>query len=265
MSFEIAEIWEWLRANIEVAVATASAIVALLSALISRGETARQRRLQVMGLRNDIDKASLEWGCEAIEMMGEAAGLALARESLLREADFKIERLRIARRLSALVDRGRMFFPNIREDGHGAGKEVAYEGRRPPILDALMYGYYEVLALGENGVKGRDAAGFITECRRLLTSELQSHLAPGRLDEVIGRYDSQRKAERERALDRAAQLRLLLDVRRPDQVPMETDRGWSDRISPEARKQLLADHVQRAGRPSGTLQAGSADSNEETG
>lgn len=242
---EFGLVWEWLRANLDVVLAIGSAVVALLSAVMARHETRRQRALQKEQLRQNIDKASVDWGAEAIEAMGEAAALAIASDGHMSVHEIFHERLRVARRISALVDRGRMFFPNLDPSGKGAEKESAYRGSRPPILDAMIYAYNEVISLGAEGPSGMDAAGFITECRRLLVSELQAHLDPRRLDEVIGRYDQQRTAHREEALDRAGQLRLILDVRRPGVMAGHGDEGWASRIGPEERRRILAEYGAR--------------------
>lgn len=243
---EIQSVLEWGRAHGEFlgAVFTAlAALVAFVSMLLSRRETHRQRVLQQESLRQRIDAASLDWGCTVIDTLGEASALALSHH--LTEAERQSRRLDVARRLSALVDRGRMFFPNLDPDGHGTDKEQAYKGKRPPILDAVMYAYYEVLEIGQGPVRAEDSAGYITECRRLVVSGLQAHLDPHRLDEVIGRYTDQRPREREDALNRAGRLGVILDARRPGLLTRAHDRGWMDLIPAEERRRILHDFQER--------------------
>jgi hypothetical protein len=118
--------------------------------------------------------------------------------------------------LSALVDRGRMFFPNLDPEQKGAEKEGAYRGHRPPILDALMWTYHELEALTrEGGTSSEDCASYIDECRRLLVSELQAHLDPRRMDEIVERYDDQTQDARSEAIAKSKALKTILETRRP--------------------------------------------------
>ncbi len=227
----------WASANIEVVIAVGSALVALVSALISRVETRRQRNVQEEELRRRVDQASLDWGQEAINVMGEAAALAIS--PTMSDLERRQKRLDIARQLSALADRGRFFFPNIDPQSHGVDKHSAFRGKRPPILDALIYAHHEVMQVGEDGIRGEDSAGYITECRRLLVSELQEHLDPRRLEEVLGRVNDQKKTEREEALRAAGRLGVVLDVRRPGLLMRAGDNGWMDLIDMEERRAIL--------------------------
>lgn len=235
----------WATEHAELVLTLVSAFIAVVSALVARGETRRQRRVQEEQLRAQLDAASLDWGNAAIETMGEAA--ALAHSNHLTEADFKSQRLDVARRLSTLVDRGRMFFPNVDAHTHGTDRDTAYRGNRPPILDALIYAYYETSRLGEGGVRAADSAEFITQCRRFLVSELQTHLDPRRLDEVVERYTDQSLGSRESAMDKIGELGVMLDVRRPGILTEHGDSGWTDRIGAERRREILHDINQRHG------------------
>lgn len=233
----------WMGAHAETVIAVMSALVALASALIARGETRRQRRLQEEELRRRVDQASLDWGQDAIDTLGEAAALAIS--PMISDLERRQKRLDIARRLSALADRGRFFFPNIDPDHHGTDKQAAFRGKRPPILDALIYAHHEAMQIGEEGIRGEDSAGFITECRRLLVSELQEHLDPRRLEELLGRVNDQKKTEREEALRAAGRLGLILDVRRPGILTRADDNGWMDLIDADERRAILHDFQTR--------------------
>ena len=110
-----------------------------------------------------------------------------------------------------------MFFPNISPNSKGAEKEGAFRGSRPPILDALMFAYYEVQALTRQGGPTADnSAEYIEDCRRLVVSELQAHLDPRRRDEILERYDDQREDHRGDAIKRANNLKASLAARRPE-------------------------------------------------
>ncbi|MBA3068371.1 MAG: hypothetical protein FP825_07830 [Hyphomonas sp.] len=197
-------------------IAVLSAGVAVISALIARGETKRQRKLQTERLRQSIDAASLDWGNAAIDALARTAMFARTRHLQANDGAFLANRANMLVALSTLVDRGRMFFPNLTPEKKGAEKEGAYRGHRPPILDALMWTFHELEAMTrEGGPASEDSAAFIDECRRLLVSELQAHLDPRRMDQIVGRYDDQESDDRREAIRMSDALRTKLESRRP--------------------------------------------------
>ena len=210
------DIWQWLSGNIGTVVTVLSAIAAILGALASRAETRKQRQLRTEQLRQSIDAASLEWGNGAIDTLVKAALFARTRHMQQTEPGFQGAKTNLLIAISALVERGRMFFPNLNEDGKGAEKEGAYRGHRPPILDALMWSYYELDALTrEGGPTGDNSADFFDDCRRLMVSELQAHLDPRRLNQIVGRYDNQSNTHQKDAIGRSRDLKAKLLSRRP--------------------------------------------------
>lgn len=206
----------FIRTNLDILIAVSSAIVALVGAFISRLETHKQRALQLENLRQGIDAQSLAWGNACIDTLNRAALFARTRQFHQNEASFLQQRVNLMLALSSLVERGRLFFPNINPNSFGGEKEGAYRGVRPPILDAVMFAYYEIEALTRQGGPTADnSAEFIDDCRRLLVSELQAHFDPRRRDAILGRYDDQRMDHRREARTRAETLKTLLKSRRP--------------------------------------------------
>ena len=206
----------WMQGHIEVVVAILSAIVALVGAFISARETQKQRALQLENLRHNVDAQSLGWGNSCIDVLNRAAMFARTRQHQANDASFLQQRVNLMLAVSSLVERGRLFFPNIDPTSKGSEKEGAYRGSRPPILDALMLAYYEIEALTRQGGPTADnSAEFIDDCRRLLVSELQAHLDPRRRDTVVDRYDHQRMDHRSDAIERADSLKTILKSRRP--------------------------------------------------
>ena len=201
------EIIGFLNAHGETAVAVGSAIIALIGALVAGRETRKQRDLMAETLRQRLDGASIRWGDEAIEMLAAAEGL----EHREIHADAKADRIQIAQRLSALADRGRLFFPNHEENGKGKQNETAFRGSRPPILDALVFAYQELDSLKEG--EAVDVA-FIRNCRRLVVSELQDHLDPRHWDNVIARGATKKAGHHKDAKRRASVLGAELESRR---------------------------------------------------
>lgn len=220
----MSDILALLREHLDVVIAIGSALVALVSAFAARAETRRQRRLQTERLRQSIDAASLEWGNHAIDALGRAAMFARTRHLQASDGAFAGGKTNLMISLSALVERGRMFFPNLDADNKGMDKDGAYRGHRPPILDAIMWAYFELDALTrDGGPTGDNSADYIDDCRRLMVSELQAHLDPRRLDKIVERYDDQTHENRREAIDRANALKARLESRRPGLV-LDTSR-----------------------------------------
>lgn len=214
---DIDTIFLFLQSHVQAVVGVLSAAIALISAWAARRETRRQREVQVERLRLEIDAASIAWGNRAIEALTRSSMLARTRDFHQNDNSFNGAKVNMSTALSTLVDQGRMFFPNIAPDSKGAEKEGAFRGFRPPILDALIFAYYEVHAMTrQGGPTGDNSADFIEDCRRLLVSELQAHLDPRRRDEVLDRYDEQREEHRSDALKRSSHLKASLGARRPE-------------------------------------------------
>lgn len=214
---DISTAMDWFRENGDILIAVGSAIVAVIGALFSRLETRKQRQLQLENLRHGVDAQSLAWGNACIDTLNRAAMFARTRQHQQNDAAFLQQRVNLMLAVSSLVERGRLFFPNIENSGKGAEKEGAYRGHRPPILDALMCAYYELEALSRTeGPTADNSADYIDDCRRLLVSELQAHLDPRRRDTVVGRYDARREEQRNDARERVSTLKGMLKSRRPN-------------------------------------------------
>ena len=209
-------IWQMLTDNVGTVVTVVSAIAAVISALASRAETRKQRQLRTEQLRQTIDSSSLDWGNAAIDTLARAAMLARTRHFHGNEGSFQTAKAATLVNLTSLIDRGRMFFPNLQPDRHGLSKEGAYQGFRAPILDCLVWTYEEIYVLTrEGGPTGENSASFIDDCRKLMVSELQAHLDPRRLNQVVGRYTAQDSKRQQQAISRAEELRAQLLTRRP--------------------------------------------------
>lgn len=213
---ESSSLLETAQGNWTLIVTVASAIFAIVGAIASHLETRRQEKIRVETLRMHVDAASLEWGNSAIDTLGRMVMFAKTRRAQSGDQAFNTNKINLMMQLSSLIERGRLFFPNIDPERVGANKEGAYRGSRPPILDALVFAYMELEAMTrEGGPTGENTAAFFEECRRLVVSELQAHTDPRRRDMIVGRYDKQRKIHREEARRLSASLRNRLKARRP--------------------------------------------------
>lgn len=203
------EIVQFLMEHRDAGIALGSAIVAVIGAAMAGRETRKQRRLMAETLRQRLDGSSIRWGDKAIEALAAAESLARHPESPTYRADLE----RIAMQLSALADRGRLFFPNIEEHAKGKDKETAFQGSRPPILDALVCAHNELISLPTGHVPDSD---FLNRCRRLVVSELQDHLDPRHWDTIIQRGTTKHAEHRKDAIRRASVLEAELMSRRID-------------------------------------------------
>jgi hypothetical protein len=100
--------------------------------------------------------------------------------SVSAEAKDQLRALR--HRLSALIDCGRLFFPNHAPDKKGADNPVAYQGFRQRILSRLVAAYnviskFEQLKSDEHRL---ERLSRLNDLRRMFVSEAQLALDPRR-------------------------------------------------------------------------------------
>lgn len=170
---------EWL--------AFGSAIAAGWSYLMSRGAVKRQETLQLEGLRSQRDTDLIAWAHETIERLADTQKLCRdRRDGLIDEDEFLIRRSELRARLSASLDRGRLFFPNAPKDDDDPDKHAAFKGKRQPALDAIFGAYRTLSDVGRDG--GPDATGAlnaVVEHRRAFVSEVFLHVDPRRRRDVL--------------------------------------------------------------------------------
>lgn len=167
--------------SLEQTLAIGSAVVALVSFLFNWAVVARQTAMQRESLKAQMDADVLHWAHEAIDAIAEADALARGRGAVFGEDELKRQIVTLRGRLSALADRGRLFFPNLGAAKAAPTKESAFTGSRPPVLDAVIFALYELERLDPRNLGPDDAAcAFLNRCRRLLVSEIQGSIDPRR-------------------------------------------------------------------------------------
>lgn len=132
------------------------------------------------------DSDILRWTEQVIDVLSDADSFAVELGAAPFDDLARSRRRRLQSRLSALIDHGRMYFPNEREEAKGAGNPRAYRGHRQVILDALVFAYD---ALNEahavNGdAEARALCAKLVECRRQFVSEAQAAINPQRFIEM---------------------------------------------------------------------------------
>jgi hypothetical protein len=171
---------EWL--------AFGSAIAAGWSFLLNRATVKRQEIMQLESLRAQRNSELVAWASETIERMADAHALIRERrDGLLSDETFSLRRSDMRARLSASLDRGRLFFPNAPvEDVDESDKEHAFRGKRRPALDAITRAYRIVSDSGKDP-KFDLSAGVrnIVAQKRLFVSEVFADIDPRRRREVL--------------------------------------------------------------------------------
>jgi hypothetical protein len=95
----------------------------------------------------------------------------------------------LATNLSALIDEGRWFFPNVGKKETDHEKHGAYKGTRQPVLDSIVAVYDAVIAMpAANEQTRQELMAHIHAARRAFVSEIQHAVDPRRRAWVMDRF-----------------------------------------------------------------------------
>ena len=141
--------------------------------------------------------------------------------------EFRRQSLETAHKLSSAADRGRLFFPNEAPHKHGQEKEAAFQGFRPPILDAVVFACGQVERLDAMDAGPDEAAAdLLMKCRRLLVSEAQNAIDPRRRGQMLRRFAIGRVDDKKSAFAIAAELGEAMEARYPGYLVQRRDAQW---------------------------------------
>lgn len=182
--------------NLIAAVASAVAAVASVFVAVVLGRRAdafatAQRRHSAFSTAAEWRRELTGWAAEAVDVLSEASYCC---EDEAEKA--ATERLFICRfRVSALIDRGRFFLPNIRREDHGTDKPAAYRGYRHSALDPLVAAE-RVLSTGQTG-SFTDSRYALIAMKREFVSAIQQILDPEHFNREVAKmiaeaHESQR-------------------------------------------------------------------------
>lgn len=127
--------------GIEHWLAIGSAVLALASFILNLRLVARQEKRNAVAMKLAHDSDIIRWADEALSILAAAQEVLIEKGVSYNDVDFRARRSTVRAQLSALIDRGRLFFPNRTDPLHGQEKEVGFQGYRQPILDALVGAY----------------------------------------------------------------------------------------------------------------------------
>jgi hypothetical protein len=227
--------------GLETWLAVGSAALALASFVLNWRIVNRQMAMQFESLKAQMDADMLGWAHEASDALSEGILLARGRGACFPPDEMRIRRLSAAQRLSSLADRGRLFFPNHAPHAHGQDRDAAFKGYRPPILDTVVFAYFQLERLDcEGAAPDADAAEYLVRCRRLLISELQQAIDPRRRGQMLQRLAVKRGAGDGPNFKAAADLGESLEGRYPGILVERRDAQWIANREAMLRKQKPA-------------------------
>lgn len=165
-------------------VALISAFVASVSFLLSRAAVRRQEAMQLESFRFQRDNALISWANAAIDAIADSQRHCRdMKNGLIHQQAERLAASELRKRLSVLLDSGRLFFPNQANlgDDEVAPSEIAYEGEAHEAITAL-YGVYRIISdLGrEGGLPPANPIYGIVAHRRRFVSEVFRSVDPPR-------------------------------------------------------------------------------------
>ncbi len=164
-----------------VIVAVLAALYAQKSAALQERETERQGRIALESMLIDYHGAIIRWADECLDQMGQAISLTFFDPDKTEGDSFFNRRSNCIWHLSALLDRGRLLFPNEAPDRHGGDKPGAFRGFRPVVLDQIKYMHDHVRELRRVQPEARSPEHLRSEmvkCKRQFVTEVQRVVDP---------------------------------------------------------------------------------------
>jgi hypothetical protein len=150
------------------------AIISVLGAVFSYRNASRQHELNLERFRFDNDSAVIAWAGRVLTLMAEAS--EVASSAVDRKSDwYEKRRMALLYGLSARADEGRFFFTNTGRKEGDEGKEAAFRGYRPPVLNCVVWSYEAVRDMPDKDVSAR-----LAELRRKFVTEVQALVDPTR-------------------------------------------------------------------------------------
>lgn len=158
----------------------ASATIAVSSFVLNITLVRRQEKRNAANFKMAYDSDIIRWSNEVIEALAKANEILIERGVSYPEAEFAARRSAARAQVSALADRGRLFFPNRADGDHGAEKEAGFQGRRQPVLDELVNCHAVIDKAGAASGPDRASAEALMKHRRKFIAEIFMAVDPVR-------------------------------------------------------------------------------------
>lgn len=166
--------------GVEQWLALISAFLAISSFFLNMRLVARQEKRNVASLKLAYDSDVIGWSDEILAVLAHSHELLAEKGVSYNDAEFASKRSDARARLSALIDRGRIFFPNRTDTDHGADKEAGFQGHRQPILNVVVAAYAVLDKAGGSPGPDTAAADALMTERRKFVAEVFKAVDPVR-------------------------------------------------------------------------------------
>jgi hypothetical protein len=156
-----------------------SVVVALCAAALTAFYASRNLKINIVSARIKYFEEFQKWADQLVNALTEAIHLCdLDPKRVVGESFFdRRHRLRIT--FSAMIDKGRWFFPNIQVDDHGTDKELGYRGYRHELLEGLVKAYRCLQRLDfRNPENNKTVRNDLTDAKRHFVGEVQKIIDP---------------------------------------------------------------------------------------
>ncbi len=150
-----------------------------------------EQKLIYQQIRLQRDSDIIQWADQCIDIVAEQESF-LRCHTIDNLTDAREDRAyELLHQLSALIDRGRIFFPNDFIKGKGENNPRAYRGERQPILSHLVicYNLFQSSLTKSQHDRAKDIACKIHDFRRLFVSETQLAIDPHRYLQFFEMHD----------------------------------------------------------------------------
>ena len=162
-----------------------SAVLAISSFVLNLRLVKRQEKRNATNLKLAHDSDIIGWSDDVIRQLADAQEMFAEKGVSYGDAEFPARRSATRASVSALIDRGRLFFPNREDAKHGVEKEAGYQGRRQPVLDILVEAYSVIDKSGAGPGPDKAAVDALRKQRRLFVAEVFKTIDPVRRGETI--------------------------------------------------------------------------------
>ncbi len=159
---------------------TVALFFSLMALLLSLWVFSRQQRMNRWQLRLHREDHIIAWSQSCIALMAEVEEhLKFIGKGPLQTVPYD-KFVKIRADLSALIDEGRLYFPNMQSTSHGRDKQEAYKGHRQPILDHLVdaYDFIGKIQRSAGAASTEQVAARFNKIRRDFVSEAQNAVDP---------------------------------------------------------------------------------------
>jgi hypothetical protein len=162
-----------------------SAVLAIFSFFLNLRLVARQEKRNRVSMKMAHDSDVISWSDEVITLLAHAQEMLVEKGVSYNDTDFRARRSDVRARLSALIDRGRLFFPNRKDGDYGQDKEAGFQGRRHPALHVLVDAYNFIDVAGSAPGPDHETSDKLTAHRRRFMAEIFTSVDPVRRGEKM--------------------------------------------------------------------------------